>query len=176
MGTLGVCGRHRRSRSHPTRPRPAWGFERRARRRSVVAVLRLAAPDFALQLAQQSAGVDEVVIEDSAGHLKQLADERVAHRVTHRQAFLLRGNNALVSQYRQLLGDGRLIERQRVLQLLNRTAAAHEGFEQSDARRVRQRAKELRLEGGELPDSGWVARSASARRWHRRPRYYNIAI
>ena len=74
------------------------------------------------------------------------------------------GTDALVSQYRQLLGDGRLIERQRVLQLLNRTAVAHEGFEQSDARRVRQRAKELRLEGGELPDSGWFARSASARR------------
>ena len=61
-------------------------------------------------------------------------------------------------------------------QLTRAEAYLDEGLWDEAVQTFGQRAKELRLEGGELPDSGWVARSASARRWHRRPRYYNIAI
>ena len=68
-----------------------------------------------------------------------------------RKLFLVRRDDPLVAQHSQLLGDERLIQRQEVLQLLDRAAPADEDFEQADARGMGERAEEARLEGLQIP-------------------------
>ena len=104
------------------------------------------ASSFALELAQHSAGVHQVVVEDAASDGEQVADERITERVTHRKAFLPRLHDVLIPQHGELLRNDRLAERERRLELLDRAAAMDEDLEDADARRVRQRAEELRLE------------------------------
>jgi hypothetical protein len=87
-----------------------------------------------------------MVVEDPAGDVEQIADQRVAQRVSHRQSLLLRGHDGLVPQYRQLLRDDRLLERQLVLELLHGAATAHEDFQDPDPGGMSECSKELRLE------------------------------
>ena len=84
------------------------------------------------QLAEQSSRADEMIVEDPAGDVEQITDQRVAQRVSHRQSFLLRRHDVLVPQHGQLLRDDRLLQRQRVLELLHGAAAAHEDFQDPD--------------------------------------------
>jgi hypothetical protein len=51
-----------------------------------------------------------------------------------------------VTEDGQLLRDDRLLERKFVLEFLHRSPASHERLQDSDTRRVRQGAKELRFE------------------------------
>src|SRR6185436_5971776 len=50
------------------------------------------------------------------------------------------------------LGDGRLIRRQRLLELLHASRAGRQALEDADAKRVGERLEKLRLEGLELAE------------------------
>src|SRR4029077_20660554 len=81
-----------------------------------------------------------------------IADERVSQRVTDRRSFLVRRDDVLVPEHRELLRHDRLIEDQRVLKLLNGASAAHENLQDSDSDRMGQGPEELGFEGLELAD------------------------
>jgi len=87
-----------------------------------------------------------MIVENLSGHIQKLSDQRVSQSVADEQALLLRGDNVLVSEDDQLLGNDRLLQPQRFLQLLNGASASDQDLEDLDAHRVRQRTKELRLE------------------------------
>jgi hypothetical protein len=105
-----------------------------------------------LQLAEQALCVDKVVVEDPAGDVEQVGHERVPHHVAHGRSFLARRDHVEIAKHGQLLRHHRLIERQRLLQFLDRPAATHEDFEHADPVRVRQGTEEAGLERLELTD------------------------
>ena len=107
---------------------------------------RLSRAAFAPKLAEQSLGRVELVVEDGAGDIEQLREERVPDAVADRRSFPALGDDALVAEDRELLRHDRLLERQGVLQLLHGPPATHEELEEANARRVRERAEEARLE------------------------------
>src|SRR5262249_11800336 len=98
------------------------------------------------QFAQQAARDHQVVVENPARDGEQVADERVAQRVPHREPLLARLDDVPVAQHGELLRDDRLSEGERLLQLLDGAAAAHEDLEDPDARGMGEGAEELRLE------------------------------
>jgi hypothetical protein len=102
------------------------------------------------QLTEQPSRVTEMIVEDPAGDIEQLADEWVTERVSHRQSFLLRGDDALVAEHGQLLRDDWLLEGQYLLQFLHRTSPSLEDLQHSDPRGMGQGSEKLRLEGLKL--------------------------
>jgi hypothetical protein len=99
-----------------------------------------------LQLAQQPLGSHQVIVEDPAGDAEQLADERIAHDVSHARAFLAASNDVLRSQDGELLRNHRLIDVEDPLQLVDAALALEQHLEDLDADRVGQRAEEFGLE------------------------------
>jgi hypothetical protein len=91
-----------------------------------------------------------MIVEDAAGDVEQLANERVTQRVTDGQSFLLRRNDVLISKDRQLLRDDGLVEPQCLLQFLHGASTSHEDLQRSDSGGMRQRSEELGLERLEL--------------------------
>lgn len=112
---------------------------------------RLSPAGLALQLAKESARTHELIVEDPACDLEQLADHGVADRVADREAFLPGRDDPLVAQHGQLLGDDGLVEGERLLELLHGTPSAHQDLEDANPGGMRERAEELRLEGLERP-------------------------
>lgn len=111
---------------------------------------RLSRAAFAPKLAEQSLRGVELVVEDGAGDVEQVAEERVAYGVSDRRSLPTLSDDALVAEDGELLRHDRLSDRQRVLQLLNGPPAAHEDLEEADSRGMRQRAEEARFEELEL--------------------------
>src|SRR5262245_34527675 len=93
-----------------------------------------------------------MIVEDSARDVEQIAHQRIAQRVPNRKPRFLGRHDAVVSEDGELLRDDRLLERQRLLKLLNRASAADEDLENSNPGRIPQRAEEARLEGLEFTD------------------------
>src|SRR5687767_663617 len=115
--------------------------------------MRSAPPDaalLALQLAQHGATAFEVPAEDAAGGVEELSDGGVAHRVTDGGAFLASLDHVLGAQDRQMLRDDRLIEGERLLQLLHALLAMAEDLENADPGGVAERLEEVRLQGLQL--------------------------
>ena len=83
--------------------------------------------------------------------VEQLPDGGVADRVPHRRAFLARLDDVLGPEHGELLGDGGLVEAERLLELVHAPLAPDEDLEDADADRVRERLEEFGLEGLELP-------------------------
>ena len=107
-----------------------------------------------------------MMVEDVTGDVEQVADQRVAQRVADRRSFFLRRDDVLVAEHRELLRDDRLIEGQRVLQLLNGASAADEDFQDSDPNRMRQRPEELGFEDLQFADRRRCGGPAARRRRH----------
>jgi hypothetical protein len=74
-----------------------------------------------------------MIVEDAPCDVQQIGDERVPERVPDRQAFLPCRHDAVIPQHAELLRDDRLVERERVLEFLDRPPARHEDFQQADA-------------------------------------------
>ena len=102
---------------------------------------------FLAQLLQQVLRPDEMIVEDLSGHFQQLSDEGIAQRVAHSVSFLARADDIFRAQHGQLLGDERLRQGERVLQLLDAALAAPQRLEDADAHRMREGAEEFGLEG-----------------------------
>src|SRR5262249_61660905 len=78
--------------------------------------------------------------------VEQLADPRVPDRVTPGGAVLPRLDDMARAEHRELLRHHRLIDTERLLQLLHAALAQDEHLEQLDAERMRQGLEEVRLE------------------------------
>jgi hypothetical protein len=87
-----------------------------------------------------------MVVENPARHVKQIAHGLVAELVSDGEAFLSARNDVLIPEHGELLGDNRLIDVQRRLQLLHGVASTDEKFQDSDPKRVPECAKELGFE------------------------------
>ena len=101
---------------------------------------------FPLQFAKEPSRADELIVENPASDFQQFADQRIAQCISDGQAFLLGGNDAVIPENGQLLGDGRLVQGQVLLELVHRPAPAHQDLENSDPRWVRQCLEESGLE------------------------------
>jgi hypothetical protein len=110
----------------------------------------LAPASFPLELAQEPRRAGEMIVENAAGHAKELADERIAQRVSHRRCFLFGGDDVVIPQHGQLLRHDWLFERQRVLELVDRPAPLDEHLEDPDSDGMRERPEEARFERLEL--------------------------
>ena len=64
-----------------------------------------------------------------------------------------------MTKHGQLLRDDRLAQRELLLQFLHRAPPAHEDFQHSDPRRMRECTEELRLEYLQLAGGTWLAAS-----------------
>ena len=106
-------------------------------------------------------------VEDAAGNLEQVADERVAQGVSDRQPLLLRRHDALVAQDGEVLRNDRLLQRERLLQLLHGAAAAHEDLEDPDPGGMREGAEEPGLERLQLAGGRGLAGGSGAVSRHR---------
>src|SRR5262245_31305530 len=104
----------------------------------------------ALQLAEHVLGALEVPAEDLPRHVEQLAHRAIAHGVAHGQAVLARFDDILGTQPRQVLGDDRLIELQRLLKLLYAAATVAQNLENANADGMPEGLEELRLQHLEL--------------------------
>ena len=102
------------------------------------------------QFAEQPPRVVEVIVKDPSGNIKQLANERVAKRVSHRQSVFLRRDDVLVPKDGQLLRDYWLVKRRCLLKFLHRARPSHEDLQESDPGGMRQCSEELGLERLEL--------------------------
>ena len=85
-------------------------------------------------------------VEDLARGGQQRRDPRVSERVADRRPLFVRHDDVLAAQHRELLGDERLVERERLLELLDAALARGEHLEDTYPNRVREGAEELRLE------------------------------
>src|SRR3989441_7258823 len=110
----------------------------------------------ALQLAQHGLRALEVAAEDPPRHVQQLAHGRVAHRVAHRRAVSAGLDDTLRAQAGQVLGDGRLVELERLLQILHTAAAVAEGLADADTGGVPERLEEVRLQTLQLEAPPWL--------------------
>src|SRR5712691_2191284 len=91
--------------------RPIWRiFEKRR---------TSAAPGLPAQLPEHGLRADEVVVEDSAGHLQQLPDRGVTDGIADGGAFLAGLDDVLGPEHRELLRDGGLVDPEGLLQLVH---------------------------------------------------------
>jgi hypothetical protein len=103
------------------------------------------------ELSEKVLGPDELIVEDSSGHVEQVGDERIANGIAHAHPLLSADDDIAGPQYSELLGHDRLIDAERLLQLLHAAIATDQQFENPDAHRMGKRPEERRLEGLELP-------------------------
>src|SRR5262245_19375215 len=115
----------------------------------------------ALQLAQHVLRALEVAAEDLACDVEQLADRGVAHRVAHRHAVFARLDHVLGAQASQMLRDDRLVELQRLLQLLHAAAAVPENLQDSNADGMAKRLEELCFERLQLETASRLGHESS---------------
>src|SRR5689334_20687639 len=101
----------------------------------------------ALQLAQHVLRAFQVPTEDLPCHVQQLADGGVAHGVAHGDAVFPGLDDVLRAQPRQVLGHDRLVELQRLLQLLDAATAVAKDLEDADAHGMAERLEELGFQG-----------------------------
>ena len=99
------------------------------------------------ELTQHRLAPDELVVEHATRHLEEVRHEAVTERVAHAGADLGGGHDVLGPQNGELLRDGRLIEIEDVLQVLNAPVAGGEELENPDADGMGQGLEELGLEG-----------------------------
>jgi hypothetical protein len=102
---------------------------------------------FLPELAQHRLGSSQLVVEDSTGHVEEVANERIAHRVADGRAFLAGRQDVLRAEHGQLLRHGGLVEGEQGLELLDAPVAGAEDLEDPDANGMRQGLEELGLEG-----------------------------
>jgi hypothetical protein len=128
----------------------------------------LSSAALAAQFAEQPSRAGKMIVEDAAGDIEQLADERVAQGVADRQSFLLRRDDVLVAKNGQLLRNQRLVECECFLQFLHGPCSPDENLQHANSGGMRQGAKELRFEGLQLiRDDEFRARAiAQLRRCH----------
>ena len=100
------------------------------------------APEF----LQQILCAHQVIVEDLAGDIEEVADERIAYGVSHAHACFPADHNVVSPQDAQLLREARLTNAQRQLQFLDALVTSHKPFKNSDAHRVRQGFEKHRLE------------------------------
>lgn len=112
---------------------------------------------FAPQLPQQSLRVAKTIVKNPPSDFQQRTYERITQRVSHGCAFLLRRDDALVTEDGQLLRDEWLVKRKLPLELLHGSLPSHQRFQYSDARRVCQCVEKLRLEALELAHGRFAA-------------------
>src|SRR5438034_5687193 len=108
----------------------------------------------ASELAKHRLASAELVVEDPARHVEQVTHERVAQGVAHAGADLRGDHDVLRSQDRKLLRDDRLLETERVLQVLDASFTGDEDLEDPDPDRMGQRLEELGLESLEVAGRG----------------------
>src|SRR5687768_3689560 len=113
-----------------------------------------AAALLALELEQHGATAFQMAAEDAARDVEQLADGGVAHRVAHGGAFLARVDDVLAAQDGQVLRHARLVEGERVLELLHAVLAVTEDLEDAHPRGVAERLEEVGLQGLQLEPAG----------------------
>ena len=116
---------------------------------------------FALQLTQQVGRTDELIAEDPARDIQKFAHLRIAQGVADGRPELVRRDDAVGPEHRELLGHDGLRDFQRMLELLHGAIAAPEDLQDANAERVGQGSKELGLERLQTPNGG-AGRSA---RW-----------
>lgn len=87
---------------------------------------------FTIPDSQHAARPHQIVVEDLAGHVQQLADQGVSQRILHEQALFARADDALIAEDDELLGDDRLLKPQRLLELLNGAPSTDENLEDLD--------------------------------------------
>jgi hypothetical protein len=87
-----------------------------------------------------------MIVKDAASYVEQVSDKRITQRITHRQTILLSDHNVLVPQDCELLGDNRLIQFQRYLQLLHGPFAMDQDLKNLDPDGVCQRPEKLGFE------------------------------
>src|SRR5262245_10665816 len=102
---------------------------------------------FLTKRAKHGRGTRELIVEDRSSDVEQITDERVANLVLDRRPLLAGGHDVLGTQDRELLRDGRLIEPQARLKLLDAPLASAQDLEDPDSDRVGQRLEELGFEG-----------------------------
>ena len=103
-------------------------------------------PALSLQLAEEPSRADQMIGEDPAGHIQQIAHRRITQGVTHGRASLLRDENPVGPEHGQLLGDDRLLEGEGLLKLLHGPFASPQDLEDADAGGMGERPEELGLE------------------------------
>ena len=108
----------------------------------------------AAKLAQQVLRAGELVVEDPAGDVEQVADQRVADGVTDADAGLGSDDDLAGAEDRELLRHHRLLEPELFLQLLHGAVALDQDLEDADPDRVGEGLEEAGLEGLERADRG----------------------
>src|SRR5262245_54970567 len=98
------------------------------------------------QRAQHRLALREAMAEEVARHAQQLGDQTAAQRVIRERAVLARGHEMAAAQRGEMLGDGGLIQLERVLQLLHRPLLRGQQLEDADARRMPEGPEEIGLE------------------------------
>ena len=73
-----------------------------------------------------------------AGDAQQVGDERIANGIAHAHALLAADHDVVGAQHAQLLRHDRLLDAERVLELLDAAFTAHQELENPDADRVGQ--------------------------------------
>src|SRR5437879_2179918 len=106
----------------------------------------LAPPSLATQLAKHGLGADELIVEDLPRDGEQLPHRRIAQGVPDGRPFLARRHDILRPEHGELLGNHRLLDSQRVLELLNRPSATGKDLQHPDSQGMGQGFEKLRLE------------------------------
>jgi len=105
-------------------------------------------------------GADELIVEDLPRDGEQLLHGRVAQGVPDGRPFLPRRHDILRPEHGELLRDHRLLDSQRVLELLNSPSASRKDFQHTDPQGMTQGFEEFGLKD---------LQRAGARRRHHRP-------
>jgi hypothetical protein len=124
----------------------------------------LSARSFPLELPQEVLRADEMVVENAARDVKQVAQERVAKGVIDVRAKLSGGHDVLGPENGKLLRDQRLFKAQFLLELADGPFASDQHLENPDADWVSQGTKELGLERLETIRHGSHRSSSYGRR------------
>lgn len=81
------------------------GFVRAVRGLAAVKSDSLTTAPFPLELAQEGPRADEMVVEDLAGDIKKLSQQRITHRVADRRSILACSHDIFGAEDRELLRD-----------------------------------------------------------------------
>src|SRR5882672_7204505 len=100
--------------------------------------------------AQHRLAFGEAVTEELASDAQQLPDETTPKRIVRQRPFLARHDQVPRAERGQVLGDGGLIQLERILKLLHGPFGRRKQLEDADARRMAERAKQIGLEGLQL--------------------------
>jgi hypothetical protein len=105
---------------------------------------------FRPQLTQQGLGADQMVTEDAAGDIQEIAQQRVTQGIPDGRPLFAGRDDILGAQDGQMLGEGGLANLEFALEFLHALFAAAERLENPDPQRVRQGPEEFGLESLKL--------------------------